>query len=542
MQKPLPHLVRGDIDGFFGLALDNLVQLIVITSLCSFVLGFPAELIYGHVFPGVAVSLIIGNVFYALQSRKLARETGRTDVCALPYGINTPSLFLYVFLIMLPAKYHALGLGFTPDEAAAFAWRAGLLACLGSGIIECIGSFFIDYLRRFTPRCALLSTLAGIALGFIAMPFLFEAFAFPIVALVPFLLFIVAYFGKVRFVGGMPGGLLAVIIGTLLAWIFVAPETRAELHFGQTPSGFGFYWPIPVISDIVQGFRDPTVTGFYSVVLAMGLFNVLGSLQNIESAEAAGDSYKTQPSLLMNGFGTLGAACFGSCFPTTIYIGHPGWKEMGARSGYSILNAVFFTIVCLTGSLSYITFLVPTAAVVGIVIWIGVIISAQAFQSTPRHHAPAVVIGLLPGIAAWGAHMAKSGLRVSQSMLAEAGLAEQAPALFSHAMTQSFAIQQIHIAGAFAIEQGALFLAMILAAFTAAVIERQFKLAAVWCLVAAALSLLGLMHSYAFTPADVVLSLHPAYQWAIAYACMAGFCLLIPVLTSPQRIDSDQST
>ena len=76
----------------------------------------------------------------------------------------------------------------------------------------------------------------------------------------------------------------------------------------------------------------------------MGLFNVLGSLQNIESAEAAGDSYPTMPCAGGERHRLGRAAAFGSCFPTTIYIGHPGWKELGARSGYSVLNGVFFAV------------------------------------------------------------------------------------------------------------------------------------------------------------------------------------------------------
>ena len=541
MQAKLPYLVRGDVDGFFGLALDNLVQLIVITSLCSFVLGFPPEILFGHVFPGVAVSLLIGNLFYAYQARRVALQSGNENTCALPYGINTPSLFLYVFLVMAPAKGYAESvLGMNVADAAAYAWRMGLLACLGSAVIECLGSLVVDGIRKFTPRCAMLSTLAGIGLGFIAMPFLFEAFAFPIVALIPFLFFLVIYFGKFQLKGGLPGGMVAVILGTALAWIFIPSEQRAALNFGQSPGDIGFYVPLPVFGDIVQAFGEELPSGFFSVVLAMGLFNVLGSLQNIESAEAAGDIYPARSSLLTNGVGSLGAACFGSCFPTTIYIGHPGWKAMGSRSGYSVLNAAFFTVICLTGSLSLITFLVPTAAVVGIVIWIGIVISSQAFQSTPRLHAPAVVVGLLPGIAAWGAHMSKSGLRTAQMMNESAGI-ETAPALFSDSMLSTFAMQQIHIAGAFAIEQGALFLAMILAAFTAAVLERRLIAAAMWCFVAALLSLCGLMHSYDFTISDVVMAMSPAYRWAIAYAIMGVICLVLPSV-SKRRFDGDTVT
>jgi AGZA family xanthine/uracil permease-like MFS transporter len=130
----------------------------------------------------------------------------------------------------------------------------------------------------------------------------------------------------------------------------------------------------------------------------MGIFNVLGSLQNIESAAAAGDSFPTAASLAMNGVGTIAAALFGSCFPTTLYIGHPGWKALGARAGYSILNAALFTVLCLTGSLAFVAWLVPIEAGMAIVLWIGIMMAAQSFEATPRHHAPAVVMGLLPGL------------------------------------------------------------------------------------------------------------------------------------------------
>ncbi|MGH7893241.1 MAG: NCS2 family permease, partial [Candidatus Binatia bacterium] len=177
----MPWLVRGDIDGFFGLALDNLVQLLLIDALCRGVIGMPADLLYGRVLPGAAVSLLVGNLFYAWQARRLAAATGRTDVCALPYGINTVSLFGHVFLVMLPAKLAAEAVG--AADPVRVAWQAGLVACLGSGVIELVCAAFAERVRQATPRAALLSTLAGIALTFIALGFLFRAFARPIVGL-----------------------------------------------------------------------------------------------------------------------------------------------------------------------------------------------------------------------------------------------------------------------------------------------------------------------------------------------------------------------
>jgi AGZA family xanthine/uracil permease-like MFS transporter len=116
------------------------------------------------------------NVFYALQAHWVARREGRTDVTALPYGINTPSLLVYIFFVMKPAWER---------HGAEYAWKLGLIACLGSGIIEFSGAFVAERLRRNTPRAALLSTLAGIAIAFIAMTLALQIWQRPLVAMVP---------------------------------------------------------------------------------------------------------------------------------------------------------------------------------------------------------------------------------------------------------------------------------------------------------------------------------------------------------------------
>ncbi len=460
---------------------------------------------------------MIGNLYYSRQALRLARATGRTDVCALPYGINTVSLFAYVFLVMLPAKLAAVAAGH-PDPVKV-AWQAGLVACLGSGLIECAGAFVAERIRRSTPRAALLSTLAGIALTFISIGFLFRTYARPLIGLTTLALILLVYFGRVRFRGGLPGGLVAVAAGTAIAWgTGIAPV-------GTHPAGgVGFFPPVPVVGDLFAALGRGDLLAYLSVIVPMGLFNLIGSLQNIESAEAAGDSFATRPALAVNGIGTLAAACFGSCFPTTIYIGHPGWKAMGARAGYSVLNGVFFAVVGLTGTLAWIAWAVPIDAGMAIVLWIGLVITAQAFQATPREHAPAVVVGLLPGVAAWGALMAKNGLRA-----AGVGLPGGPP--FSPDLVPAFLASDTWIHGVFALEQGFIFTAMILSAATVALLERRFRLAAVWSLAGAALCALGLMHSYAWTPADTVVSLSPAWPWVLGYTVMAAVFFVAPWVT-----------
>jgi AGZA family xanthine/uracil permease-like MFS transporter len=503
--------VRRDIDGFFGLAIDNIVQILLIVGLCQGVLGFGVDLVYGRILPGVALSLIVGNAYYSWLAYRLGQREQRDDLTALPYGINTVSLFAYVFLVMLPVKLDAIAQGIAPPQAAEIAWQAGLVACLGSGLVELAGAWIGHRLRQMVPRAAMLSTLGGIALTFIAIGFLLRTFANPIVGLVPLGVILLTYFGQVDF--GIPGGLLSVLLGIALAWITGLVQWDATL-FGQALQPLGFYIPKLWIGAIWE--QGAILGRYFSIILPMGLFNLIGSLQNLESAEAAGDRYPTAPCLAANGIGTLVAAVFGSCFPTTIYIGHPGWKEMGARVGYSWLNGLVIGLLCLSGTLGIITYLVPIEAGMAIVLWIGIVIVAQSFTATPVAHAPAVVVGLLPGITAWGALIAKNSLRV-------AGVGIPHQPFEPEALVASFKLSDTYIEGALALEQGVILSAMILAAITVYIIEQKFGLAALWAMVAAVLAWIGLIHSFAWTPTDTVVQLGwgVGREWAISYALLA---------------------
>jgi AGZA family xanthine/uracil permease-like MFS transporter len=246
--------------------------------------------------------------------------------------------------------------------------------------------------------------------------------------------------------------------------------------------------PVPVPGDAFALLLDPRGYKYMAVIFPMGLFNVIGSLQNLESAEAAGDRYETRPSLLANGTATVVAAYFGSAFPTTIYIGHPAWKAMGARHGYSILNGVAITLLCLTGAIPLVLRVIPIEATLGILLWIGIIISAQAFQEVPRAHALAVALGLVPSLAAWALVLIETALRAAGSSLYEA-----APKFGA----------DLGIHGVIALSQGFLLTSMILAAMLVQMIERRFVAAAVWAAVASLLSMVGLVHAYALTPRGV---------------------------------------
>ena len=488
--------VRGDLDGFFGLFVDNLIQLILIVQLCTLVLGMPDSLVYGRILPGVAISLLLGNIFYAWQAKRLHEATGK-PATALPYGVNTVSLFAFVLFVMLPV------VKMTNDPVLA--WQMGLVACLGSGLIELAGAWVAARVKRITPRAALLATLTNIALTFISMDFAFRIFADPLIGFAPLALILMRYVGGMRLPFDMPAGLAAVLVGTLLAWGLgrmdgdaLAAATTISLHPPQL-----------AIGDLLSAFTSTQWLGFLSVILPMGLFNLVGSLQNLESAEAAGDEYPVKSSLAVNGIGTIAAACFGSCFPTTIYIGHPAWKRMGAGSGYSIANGAVISLLCWLGLVGLITALIPIEAGAAILLWIGMVIAAQAFHDTPRAHAPAVVIGLIPALAAWGLLMLESGLRAAQQTVGSIGLEALSTAL--------------PISGMIALERGFIFTSMLLAAMTVCLIDRHYRAAAGWALLAALLSFSGLIHGFSITEYAIVNAYGPMAAWpfSVGYLTVA---------------------
>ena len=96
--------VKGDIDGFFALGLDSLVNLLLMTGFCLGLMQFSPELFYGRILPAAAVGLVYGNLMYARQALQLAKKENRNDVCAIPFGFNLITVIIYSLLVMYPAQ------------------------------------------------------------------------------------------------------------------------------------------------------------------------------------------------------------------------------------------------------------------------------------------------------------------------------------------------------------------------------------------------------------------------------------------------------
>src|SRR5216110_3772255 len=200
----------GDWNAFFGFGTNILVNMLVLTGLLRFVLKMPDAIVFGRILPALGLMMCLSTFYYAYLAYRLAQKTGRSDVCALPSGVSVPHMFIVTFVIMLPITLK------TNDPIKG--WEAGLVWVFFQSFILMIGGFIAPYIRKITPRAALLGTLAGVSVTFISMRPALEMYMTPAIGLICFAIILVSWFGGVKYWRGMPAGLVAIAVGMIIAW------------------------------------------------------------------------------------------------------------------------------------------------------------------------------------------------------------------------------------------------------------------------------------------------------------------------------------
>src|ERR1700745_9758 len=200
----------GDWNAFFGFGTNILVNMLVLTGLLRFVLKMPDSLVFGRILPALGMMMCLSTLYYAWLAFRLAKTTGRDDVCALPSGVSVPHMFVVTFVIMLPITIK------TGDPFKG--WQAGLVWVFFQSFILMIGGFIAPYIRKITPRAALLGALAGISITFISMRPALEMYMTPIIGLTCFGIILVSWFGGFKYPAGIPAGLVAIAVGMIIAW------------------------------------------------------------------------------------------------------------------------------------------------------------------------------------------------------------------------------------------------------------------------------------------------------------------------------------
>src|SRR6266700_5340100 len=394
----------GDWNAFFGFGTNILVNMLVLTGLLRFVLKMPDSLVFGRILPALGLMMCLSTYYYAYLAYRLAQKTGRSDVCALPSGVSVPHMFIVTFVIMLPITIK------TGDPMKG--WEAGLVWVFFQSFILMIGGFVAPYIRKITPRGALLGTLAGVSITFISMRPALEMYMTPAIGLICFAVILVSWFGGIKYPKGIPAGLVAIAVGMLIAWgsnLFGPGLGGVSVDKVRDAfTSFGFSVPLPAVGHVFSGFE------FLGIILVtaipFGIYDLVEAMDNVESAAAAGDNYPTTRVLTADGVISLIGCLMGNPFINAVYIGHPGWKAMGGRIGYSAATGVMVILLCWFGTISVMLALIPSVAILPILLYIGMLIGSQAFQETPKKHAPAIVLSLTPHLANWGVTMINGSL------------------------------------------------------------------------------------------------------------------------------------
>ncbi|WP_242111607.1 hypothetical protein [Luteimonas aquatica] len=516
--------VSGDFNGFFGLVVDNLSILGFISAALVGIFGMPAEVVFQRMFPGTAFGVLVGNLIYTWMARRLAARSGRDDVTAMPLGLDAPTSIGMALLVLGPAFAAFRQQGLDAHAAAMATWQLGAASLVVMGALKFVLSFFGDAVTRIAPRAALLGSIAGIALVLMGFLPLVETLRSPVVGFVTLGLLLYVLIAKGRLPVRLPGVLVAFVFGTLLYYALGLAGLGAPGFALPQAAPLQVVLPWPSLA-FVEGL--PSTVPYLPLLLPFGLLMVVGGINVSESARAAGDDYRTRDILLVEAFSTLVAGLCGGVAQTTPYIGQPAYKHMGARSGYTLLTGLFVGVGGMLGLISGLVQWLPLAVLAPIIVYVGIDITVQAFQATPSRHAPAMVLGFLPSVAYL------LGIKAGNPMwIAPERFAELTSTLDGHGLPE---LAVIVVLG-----NGFIITSMLWISALAAMIDGRLLRAAGCLLVAAGLTLFGLIHSVdprggIYLPWTLQgLPATIAWQFAFAYVALAGLLALLSLQKQPR--------
>ena len=376
----------GEITAFLALFLDNLGVLVFLSSILIFTFNYPADIILTRMIPGTAVGVFFGDLIYTWLAIRLAKRTGRTDITAMPLGLDTPST--------IGLAYAVLGPAYIATKDPILTWQIGMATLFMIGIVKLATSFIGGWVQRIIPTAGLLGSIAGVGLLLLGFLPLVEVFNEAVVGLTALGIIFAVLLGRMQLPGRFPGVLAALLAGTGLHFIlgfsgllpdFKPPSLELSLCF-------------PVFSiDFLKSL--PQSIQYLPIAIPFGILTIVGGINNTASARLAGDDYRTRDILLTEAVTSLIASFFGGVAQTTPYIGHPAYKKMGATYWYTLFTGLLVGSAAIIGLLSLFVGLIPRAVLAPIFIYIGFEIVHQAYRESPEAHSPAVSFSFLPVIA-----------------------------------------------------------------------------------------------------------------------------------------------
>lgn len=474
----------GDLNGFFGLMVDNVAVMGFLAGILTAV-GFPAELVFTRMFPGTALGVLFGDLAYTWMAFQLAKKTGRSDVTAMPLGLDTPSTIGIAVTVLLPAFFGFKDQGMGAEEAAMHAWYVGMGTMVLIGLIKLVFSFTGNLAQKMVPQAGLLGSLAGIGLALIGLLPMLEILSRPLVGMVALGLILYSLVAGIRLPFKIPGVAGAVALGATFYYLFGG---LGLIPF-HAPGAFELHWGLPIPN---SGFAEEfkTALKFLPIAFPFAILTVVGGINVTESARVGGDDYNTRDILLVEAVATLLAGICGGVAQSTPYIGQPAYKAVGSRAGYTLMTGLFVGIGGMCGALPLVLKVLPMAILAPILIFVALDIMVQAFQAVPKAHAAAVALAYFPTVARLvQIQYDKNGLLAPDKW----NLVLEEAAKSGHHIPETMLVVVLG--------NGFILTGMLWGGFMAELIDRRLKASAVYLFILSGLSYFGIVHSVKVTGA-----------------------------------------
>ena len=464
-------LTRGDLDTTLIQLGFNLAQMVIPVFLLL-PAGISAGFSAAHLLPGYALGFFIGSLGLVWMALKLARRDKRADITAHAYGNNVPAIIAYTLSIILPV--------YLESHDAERAWRIGAAAVVWTGIIKLAAAPFARAIRNFIPHAAAMTVFGAAMYSYLALVLLQRIFDQPLIGLIALAIVLITVLAGVPITKfRIPPFFVAWVVPLIVAWAI--GYVRPVWH------GFAFTLPwsfTAAPSDAVSlALRAMSLAlPYLSVIAPIAIYQVLQDIASVAGAASAGDDYDPRGVVAWDGLGTLVCGLAGSAVTPVIYAMHPPYKAIGARISFAFWTPLIFLVVVMSGLTLFVSQLFPWPILAAIIAYVSIGVGMAAIRRVDAKYLSAVLLGFVLPAGAVVATALNSALPALQLSAAN-------PAV------QTALNRSVYWSSVQGLGNGFLFLVLVVASLLAEAIDRRFTRAAVWCLIAAAFSWVGLMHS-----------------------------------------------
>ncbi len=457
-------LERGDIDTTVAQVGFNLAQTVIPAFLLA-PAGIPLDFSVHHLLPGYALGFLAGCLGMTWLAVRLARREGRAGVTAHVYGNNVPAIISYTLSIILPV--------YLQSRDANLAWEVGAAAVIWTGLIKLAAAPLASWFRRFIPAPAAMTVFGAAMYSYLALMLLQRIFDQPVVGLVALAIVAASVLANIPITRARIPPFIVAWLGPLAVGIalgYVHPQWQ----------GWALQWPFARTPEPMRAMQ--LALPYLSVIAPMAIYHVLQDIASCAGGSAAGDDYDVRSVLACDGAGTLICGLAGSVVTPVVYAMLPPYKAMGARTGFSFWTPLIYLAIVASGLSLFIAQLFPWPILAAMVAYVSIGVGVATLRRVEPKYLTVALLGFVLPAGAVVAAALNSALPALQ-------LSAAAPAV------QAALNRSIYWFSVQGLGNGFLFLVLVVAAALTESIDRRFGRAAVWCLLAAAFSWFGLMHS-----------------------------------------------